>query len=311
MRGAVVVVGSINVDITVPVARLPEPGQTVLGADAVIRPGGKGANQAVTAARLGARTRMVGAVGDDTYGGQMRANLASAGVDASGVTVIAGRSTGTALIVVAADGENTVVVAPGANAALAPAAVEGVRFQSGLHPGDVLLLQLEVPLDTDLAAAAAAHAAGIRVVLNAAPLSRPDDPVLRRLLDRTDVLVVNQTEATALSGLDPPTTVEGWQALARRIPSPASVVTLGALGAVAADGRRTWWQPAFPASVVDTVGAGDAFCGTLAQSLATGYDLAAAVRRGCAAGALAAGRLGAQSALPTAAELDATVRRDG
>jgi len=299
MRGTVVVVGSINVDITVPVTRLPRPGQTVLGTDAAVHPGGKGANQAVTAARLGARTRMVGAVGDDAYGGQMTANLAEAGVDVSRVTTVPGRSTGTALIVVAADGENTVVVAPGANAALAVGPLE-------FAAGDVLLLQLEVPVPTSLAAAEAARVAGATVVLNAAPLSDADGPHLRRLLDLTDVLVVNQTEATALAPMG-----EDWQALARTLPGRSNVITLGAGGAVAHDGAATWWQPAFPAQVVDTTGAGDAFCGALAQSLAAGLDLRTAVRRGCAAGALAAGRLGAQSALPTAAELDATVGRDG
>ena len=291
MRGTVVVVGSINVDITVPVTRLPRPGETVLGTDAVVSPGGKGANQAVTAARLGARTRMVGAVGDDAYGGQMTANLAEAGVDVSRVSTVPGRRTGTALIVVAADGENTVVVAPGANAALAVGPLE-------FAAGDVLLLQLEVPVPTSVAAADAARVAGATVVLNAAPLSDADDPLLRRLLDLTDVLVVNQTEATALAPMG-----EDWPALARTLPGRSNVITLGAGGAVAHDGAATWWQPAFPAQVVDTTGAGDAFCGALAQSLAAGLDLRTAVRRGCAAGALAVGRLGAQSALPTAAEL--------
>jgi ribokinase len=288
MRGTVVVVGSINVDITVPVARLPGPGQTVLGADAVIRPGGKGANQAVTAARLGAATRMVGAVGDDAYGGQMRANLANAGVDVAAVTAIAGRGTGTALIVVAADGENTVVVAPGANAELRVGPLD-------VGAGDVLLLQLEVPLRTSLAAARAARSAGATVVLNAAPLSDADDLLFRQLLDLTDVLVVNQSEAAALSGDPAPADVEGWQARARALPARSNVITLGGQGAVAHDDTTTWWQPAFPASVVDTTGAGDAFCGALAQALASGQDLETAVRRGCAAGALAVGHLGAQA----------------
>ena len=193
---------------------------------------------------------MVGAVGDDAYGGQMTANLAEAGVDVSRVTTVPGRSTGTALIVVAADGENTVVVAPGANAALAVGPLE-------FAAGDVLLLQLEVPLATSLAAARSARAAGARVVLNAAPLTKPDDTVLDQLLDLTDVLVVNETEAAGLSGMDgsgEPGSVAGWQVLARRLPGSATVITLGGRGrwpsTVGGRGgsppspRRSWTPPA-------------------------------------------------------------------
>src|SRR5262245_15620834 len=293
----VIVVGSVNVDVIARVAELPAPGQTLLGTESAIRPGGKGANQAVAAARLGAPTRMIAAVGDDDFGNRMIANLADAGVDVAAVARIGGESTGLALIVVAADGENTVVVAPGANARLDP-----VRDLTLSH-GDVLLLQLEIPLETGLAAAVEARRCGARVVLNAAPLA-PPDPVFAELLTHVDVLVLNESEAAALTGAAmTPTDVEGWCTLAARLPAPTCVVTLGSRGAVAADAAGTWWQPAFPASIVDTTGAGDAFCGALAQSLAAGHDLRDAVRRGCAAGAHAAGRLGAQAALPTAREL--------
>jgi ribokinase len=302
----VIVVGSINVDIIARVANLPAPGQTLLGSDAAIRPGGKGANQAVAAARLGAPTRMIAAVGDDDFGTRMTANLAGAGVDTAGLGRIAGLPTGLALIVVSADGENTIVVAPGANAALGPTAVRDLT----LGRDDVLLLQLEVPVETGLAAAVAAKRDRARVVLNAAPLL-PPGPTLADLLERVDVLVLNESEAADLAGLAAPPEVQGWRALAASLPARACVVTLGSQGAVASDGTTTWWQPAFPASIVDTTGAGDAFCGGLAQSLAEGYDLRAAVRRGCAAGAIAVGRLGAQSALPTAEELTTFLVREG
>jgi ribokinase len=284
------------------VENLPGPGQTLLGTDAAIRPGGKGANQAVASARLGAPTRMIAAVGDDDFGTRMTANLADAGVDVAGVTRMTGEDTGLALIVVAADGENTVVVAPGANARLAPR--KGLTFGRD----DVLLLQLEIPLDTCLAAAETAARAGARVVLNAAPLAAPG-VAFAALLERVDVLVLNESEAAELGG-GPPRDVDGWRALAGSLSARACVVTLGGRGAVASDGTGTWWQPAFPASIVDTTGAGDAFCGALAQSLAAGLDLRAAVRRGCAAGAFSTGRLGAQAALPTAEELAALLDQD-
>jgi ribokinase len=306
----VIVVGSANADIIARVGDLPAPGQTLLGTEAAIRPGGKGANQAVAAARLGASTRMVAALGGDGFAAPIRDALVDAGVDVSGVSSVSGLTTGLALIVVAADGENTVVVAPGANAALDADAVADLRFDAG----DILALQLEIPIDTCLAAAAAAHAAGARVQLNAAPLTKPGDPALIELLARTHVLVLNETEAASLAthaGSAAPQDIDGWRALAARIGTAATVITLGARGAVGFDGEHTWWQPPFPADVVDTTGAGDAFCGALAHALAAGYDLREAVRRACAAGALATERLGAQAALPTAAQVDELLAGEG
>ncbi|ASW57789.1 hypothetical protein CIK06_17125 [Plantactinospora sp. KBS50] len=300
-----IVVGSANVDITTRVERLPVPGETVLGAEGAFRPGGKGANQAVAARRLGAEAVLCAAVGADAFGRQLTADLAAAGIDPEQLLVVSGDITGVAMIVVAGDGENTIVVVPGANHALDASAV--TRLGDRLAPGDVLVLQLEVRLDTCLAAATAARRAGARVQLNAAPLPKSGDPTLAALLELVDVLVVNETEAASLSGRAAPTGTDRWIEVAadlRRLGPAACVVTLGARGAVAHDGDTGWSQPAFPASVVDTTGAGDAFCGALAYAQAAGLPLAEAVRRGCAAGALATARIGAQSALPTAAELD-------
>jgi ribokinase len=299
----VIVVGSANVDIITRVGELPAPGQTLMGTEAVLRPGGKGANQAVAAARLGATTRMVAATGDDGFSALVSTGLHEAGVDVGRVLTVEGESTGLALIVVAASGENTIVVAPGANASLAPAAMDGVVIRAG----DVVVLQLEIPIDCCLAAAAAAKLAGAQVLLNAAPLTKPGDPRFLELLDRTDVLVVNETEATELAGSTAPSDVDGWRALVATLPATSAVITLGARGAVASDSTTTWWQPPFHADVLDTTGAGDAFCGALAHALASGLDLRAAVRHGCAAGALATGRLGAQAALPDATELAAAL----
>jgi ribokinase len=211
------------------------------------------------------------------------------------------------MIEVAADGENTIVVASGANFALDPSAVRDLR--DALAPGDVVMLQLEIPLETCVAAATEARGAGARVVLNAAPMPKPG-PELDDLLRVTDVLIVNETEAVELVNRPAATTPEAWTAIARLLCDlgpAASVITLGGQGAVACDASGAWAQPAFRADVADTTGAGDAFCGSLAAALSAGAPLAVAVRRGCGAGALATGRLGAQSALPTRAELDTLV----
>ncbi|HEY1485218.1 MAG TPA: ribokinase [Micromonosporaceae bacterium] len=301
----VVVVGSANVDIITRVDHLPQPGQTLLGREAAFRPGGKGANQAVAASRLDADTTFYAAVGTDAFGRQLRDSLGAEGVHVEHLIDIDGEATGIAMIEVAADGENTIVVASGANFALDPSAVRDLGAR--LAPGDILVLQLEIPLATCLAAAIAARAAAARVVLNAAPMPTPGDPVLADLLRVTDVLIVNETEAAAL--VDRPAVVapDAWTSIARHLCElgpAASVITLGARGAVAHDATGGWTQPAFRAEAIDTTGAGDAFCGSLAAALADGAALPLAVRRGCAAGALATARLGAQAALPTRVELD-------
>lgn len=297
----VVVVGSVNLDLVSTVPRLPAAGETVLGSDVAYQPGGKGGNQAVAAARLDADTLLVAAVGDDSFGADLREALLAEGLPATGVTTIEGTPTGIAMIVVDGDGGNLIVVAPGANARLAAGRIDVVPDE--FWPGAVLLLQLEIPLDTCLHAATRARRAGASVVLNAAPLSKTDDPVLAELLGAVDVLVVNQVEAASLAGLD--TDWAGVAATLRSRGPAAVVVTLGADGAVAVDDDGTRTQPAYPVHAVDTTGAGDSFCGTLAVALAEQRPLAEAVRRGCAAGALSATKLGAQPGLPTGAELEA------
>jgi ribokinase len=300
----VVVVGSANVDIAVRVPRLPVPGETVLGSEAATLIGGKGANQAVAARRLGADTVLVAAVGDDRFGDDVRAALAREGLPAGHLITVNGAATGVALIVVDAAGENTVVVAPGANGRLDGRVLD--RLPALLDPDAVLLLQLEIPLPACLAAARDARRAGARVVLNAAPLPEAADAALAELLQEVDILVVNEGEAARLGG-HPAGSVE-WVAAAAGLCDlgpKTCVVTLGARGAVSADGAEAVAQAAFPVDAVDTTGAGDAFCGALAAALAGGAGLDEALRRACAAGAIATTRMGAQSAMPTAAELDA------
>ncbi|MHA6757050.1 ribokinase [Streptacidiphilus sp. PAMC 29251] len=307
MTERLVVVGSLNMDLSVTVPRLPEPGETVSGADVVRGAGGKGANQAVAAARLGASVRMVGLLGDDAFGSELRTCLADEGVDDRAVAELPGAASGLALIVVQHDGENTITLSPGANHHLDEKALRSLTDGLLAAPTDTVLLQLEVPLPTVLAAARTGRAAGALTVLNAAPRPEPQ-PLLAELLREIDVLVVNETEAAGLLGIDHHDDVLDWTVHADRLRGlgPETVViTLGAAGAVAVGPLHRHHQPGFPVHAVDAVGAGDAFCAQLSIALGAGTPLPEAVRRACAAGALAATRAGAQSSLPTRAEVDA------
>jgi len=296
MSGRVVVVGSANVDLVVDVPRHPAGGETILGGDLRRSPGGKGANQAAGAARAGgAQTSFVGAVGRDDSADLLLASLRRAGVRTDLVWRL-DVPTGTALITVSPDGENAIVVAPGANSHLAVEAPQAERIAAA----DVVLAQLEIPLDV-VRAAAQARRPGALLVLNAAP-SRPlpDD-----LWAAVDVLVVNEHEAADLVD-DPAATDPAGLADALLERVPAVVVTLGGDGSlVARRGQAPVTVPARPVEAVDTTGAGDTYCGVLAAALARGEDLADAARLAAAAGALAVTRPGAQDAVPAASEVAA------
>jgi ribokinase len=278
---SVTVVGSLNEDVLVAVGRLPGRGETVIGRSASLAPGGKGANQAAAAGRLGRGVHMVGRVGQDPAGDRQLAALAGMHVNVSRVHRTPGAPTGSATIPVEdGSGENLIVVVPGANAELTP---EDADVES-VHRAGVLLLQLEVPMETVHAAARATRGT---VVLTPAP----PQPLPAELLEHVDVLVPNEHELALLGGRDRLLTA-GVRAL---------VVTLGARGAelVESDGTvRT--QPPFPVVPVDSTGAGDAFCGALGARLAAGDDLDAAIRWAAAAGALATTVTGAVPSLPTA-----------
>lgn len=295
---SVTVLGSLNEDVLVSVARLPGRGETVVGRAAALAPGGKGANQAAAAARLGRDVAMVGRVGVDPAGSRQLAALRDAGVDVTWVAAVAGVPTGSATILVEdGTGENLVVVVPGANARLAPedADLELLRLSA------VLLLQLEVPLGTVQAAAAAA---GGLVILTPAPAR----PLPATLLERVDVLVPNEHELAHLVAAPPADrSAAELAALAREVGSSTVVVTLGARGAlvVPADGTPATLQPPPPVTPVDTTGAGDCFCGALAQTLAAGSGLAESVRFAVTAAALSTTGAGARSALPDEAAVRA------
>ena len=289
--GTVVVVGSVNMDVSVSVDRLPRPGETLLGGTVRRSGGGKGANQAVAAARAGgARTAMVGRVGADSEGHLLRGVLESDGIDCAALGTSATAPTGTALITVDGSGENTIVVAAGANEEVAL----DERTASVVGGADVLLAQLEIPQLTVLAAARARRD-GALFVLNAAPYAAID-PVL---LDEVDLLVVNEHEALGLTGAG---SVEAATvSLLDRV--PAVLVTLGAAGAsLVRRGASPVCVPASPVEVVDTTGAGDTFCGVLGAALARGDDDLTALQLASAAASIAVQRPGAQDAVPTAAE---------
>jgi ribokinase len=299
---SVTVVGSLNEDVLVAVDRLPGRGETVVGRDAVLAPGGKGANQAAAAGLLsGAGVVMVGRVGDDPAGGRQLEALAGAGVDTAGVRRTPGTPTGSATIPVEdGSGENLIVVVPGANAALAPADVD----VPAVRRAAVVLLQLEVPLET---VRAAADAASGTVVLTPAP-PRPLPP---ELLARVAVLVPNEHELVQLAGAGPGRrTPAELAALARTLGVPTVVVTLGAQGAlvVPADGPAVLQAPP-PVQAVDTTGAGDCFTGALGTALARGAGPADAVREAVAAAALSTTGPGARGALPDAAAVHEVLPR--
>ncbi|WP_433308703.1 ribokinase [Micromonospora sp. CA-269861] len=302
MSARVAVVGSSNLDLVVTASRLPRPGETVLGENFRTVPGGKGANQAVAAARAGAACDFVGAVGDDGFGTRMRASLVDAGVDVRGLRTVAGPS-GVALIAVDRDAENFIVVAPGANGTLTEL---GADDRATIAAADVLLLQLEVPLAAVLQAADWARADGTTVVLNAAPAAA----LPTELLDLVDVLVVNEHEAAVVAEVasdDPPVLLDALLKLVPRV-----VLTLGARGAAYAD--RHGLRLAVPApqiDAVDTTAAGDAFTGALAVGWAerggaiSADTVTASLRWACAAGAACAQRPGASTALPDRPAIDA------
>ncbi|WP_235830293.1 ribokinase [Algihabitans albus] len=294
----IVVVGSINMDLVVRVPRFPEPGETLLGGDLAQYSGGKGANQAVAAARAGGSVSMVGRVGNDAFGPVLRDRLASERIEVDPVTAVPGPS-GVAVITVDRNARNTIVVSPGANHRLTPDDLDRTVFEGA----SAVLLQLETPLETVMAAARMGRAAGARTALNLAPAQSLEP---RHLAD-IDLLLVNESEAALLTGVtaeavadDPEIAVEN---LAARV--PAVVLTLGAAGACWAERRALGRVPGFAVEAVDTTGAGDSFTGALSVALGEGLALPDAVRFGNAAGALAATRIGAQPAIPKRAEIDA------
>ncbi len=299
MTAAIVVVGSLNMDLVMRMARAPAGGETVSGHDFATVPGGKGANQAVACARMGARVAMVGRIGLDANGDVLRAGLESDGIGHDEVDALAATHTGVASIWVEDNGQNRIVVAPGANGLMDPAGVE--RAGALIDAATLLILQLEVPMATVQAAVARAHRAGVTVLLNPAPAAPLPEPMWPMI----DLLVVNESEAASLSGIaviDAATAAIAGAALRARGPDRV-LVTLGAQGVVVVDAAGARHTPARPVQAIDTTAAGDTFIGALAAALCEGRSLDDAVALGQAASALCVTRRGAQSSIPYRHEL--------
>jgi ribokinase len=303
MASRIVVIGSLNMDLVGCASRLPVLGETITGHTYFSEPGGKGANQAYAAAKLGGQVVMLGRVGSDDFGRAMKSNLEQVGCDVSGLLTIPGAVSGTALIFVTDLGQNAIIIVPGANDKFSPADVEA----SGkyLKGAALVLLQLENPLPTVLAAARAAKRAGARVILDPAPAQS----IPQELFELTDIITPNETEAAILTGLTPrrldPNQAHGIARKLQEKKARTVVVKLGDQGCLLVDGKTPQLIPALSVNAVDTVGAGDVFNAGIAVALCEGLEMAAACAFANAAAGLSVTRLGTQAAAPTRSELEA------
>jgi len=298
----ITVFGSINMDLIATTARLPKPGETVAGTSFSTAAGGKGANQALAATRAGASVRMAGAVGSDSFADGALALMKEAGTDLS-FTKIASEATGTAHILVGGDGENVIVVVASANGTVSE--LDAAATVDAMSPGDTLMLQLEIPAASVEKALVAAKSKVVTSIINIAPLTQD----AARLGRMADIVVANETEFELLAGREGLSAAEredAMQTLSRET-GQTVIVTLGAEGVVAVRNGTIHRAKGLKIEPVDTVGAGDTFCGYLAASLDAGIDFDAALRRAAVAGSLACLKAGAQPAIPQASEVDAKI----
>jgi ribokinase len=299
----ILVIGSLNTDLVVRAPRFPSPGETIQGENLVTIPGGKGANQAVAAARLGAQVAMIGRVGADAFGSTLINNLKQNKVDADRVTKDGSSATGSAVIVVDSQGQNSIILSPGANAKVTPSDINPGSFSGS----SLLLLQFEIPIETVIHSANLAKEKGLLVLLNPAPAHNlPDD-----LLRTADYILPNETELGILTGKPvydlASVGTAGLSLLARGAKN--IIVTLGAQGALIVNRDGAKLIPSFKVNVVDTTAAGDAFIGGVAVGLSNGKSLEDAVQYACACGALAVTKFGAQPSMPTADDVNKLINR--
>jgi ribokinase len=305
MKNSIAVLGSSNTDMIVKTDRIPRPGETVIGGVFSRAPGGKGANQAVAAARVGSSVVLIGRVGADAFGDEALEGYVRDGIDVSRLTRDPGAHSGVALIFVDAKGENSIAVASGANANVSDADVEGVR--DCIESAAVLLMQLEIPIDAVSAAADIAAARGVRVILNPAPARALDDALLRNV----SILTPNETEAELLTGISADTDrgAENAAEALRARGIETVLLTLGTRGVYVASPEYRGIVPCYPVECVDSTAAGDVFNGVLAASLAEGRSLLDAVRFASAAAAISVTRMGAQPSAPYREEIDAFLKK--
>ncbi|VVP34528.1 ribokinase [Pseudomonas fluorescens] len=302
MPAKVVVIGSLNMDLVTRAPRLPRGGETLIGKSFATVSGGKGANQAVAAARLGADVSMIGCVGSDAYGAQLRGALLAEQIDCQAVSTV-DDSSGVALIVVDDNSQNAIVIVAGANGALTPQVID--RFDAVLQTADVIICQLEVPDATVGHALKRGRELGKTVILNPAPASRP---LPADWFAAIDYLIPNESEASALTGL-PVDSLESAETAATRLIAMGAgkvIITLGAEGSLFADGTRLEHFPAPKVNAVDTTAAGDTFVGGFAAALAAGSSEDEAIRFGQVAAALSVTRAGAQPSIPTLSDVQAS-----
>jgi ribokinase len=301
----IVVFGSINMDLVVRTERMPLPGETLHGEDLNMIPGGKGANQAAAVAKMGGDTAMIGRVGSDVFGQKLIAELQAVGVNTENILTQENCASGTALIIVDQNGQNSIVVSPGANGTLSPADVQA--NEELIKQAKILILQFEIPIETVGRAVEVAAKHGVRVILNPAPAKA----VSADLLARVDILVPNETEASQLSGIAV-VDIASAEAAAKALLGSGvgmAVVTLGEKGALLATSTDVRHIPSVEVQVVDTTAAGDAFVGGLAVALVQGFSPEEAVRYATCAGALAVTKFGAQTSLPTKIDVDRLYKR--
>lgn len=299
----IIVVGSSNMDMVIRVAHIPVPGETILGQEFMTNQGGKGANQAVAAAAMGDGVVFIARLGDDTLGRQAKEILSERGVDTRFVTLTSNAPTGCAMIAVDEQGENSIIVAPGANALLSTADIDAAA-EVIKQEAAILLIQLESPLDTLIYAAEMAHAAGVTVVLNPAPF--PEEPLPEALLRNVDLIIPNETEAARMTGLSVQTDTEFFRAMLaiRGMGVQQVIITAGAAGSYGLSGQSFYHHPALSVTPVDTTAAGDTYCGTLCAALRDGNTVPQAMQRASVAASLSTTRRGAWNSIPTRSEVE-------
>ncbi len=300
-KGKIVIVGSSNTDMVIKSARIPRPGETILGGTFFMNPGGKGANQAVAVSRLGGNVTFITKTGNDLFGRQSVDLYANEGIGTEYIFSDPKNPSGVALIMVDSKGENCIAVASGANASLSPREID--KAKKTIAEAELVLMQMEIPLETIEHTARLAEKSGVKVILNPAPVGPLSDELLQGLY----MITPNRTEAEMLSGVK----VTGWRSAKKAADIIAAkgvkvvVITLGALGALVKEGKTYHNVPAEAVTAVDTTAAGDVFNGALCVALAEGREVEQAVRFACKASSIAVTRMGAQASIPQRRELDA------